>query len=318
MPDRKHTILAIGELLWDILPEKTILGGAPSNLAYRLNELGDDCYLVSRVGHDQLGEKAMAAIKSMGLSTSFIQLDDQLPTGTVNVSFDNYRNPDYIINPGVAYDNIGLSDDLLVLAGKAECIAFGTLAQRSAASRKTIHKLLDHSPNAFKFLDINLRKNCHTRDSIEHSLRYAGVLKLNHHEAAELDKILGLNVPEIPKIAAAISARFNIPTVLVTLEENGVFLYDSREGEHYIPGYKIELEDPLGSGDAFSAAFIHCKLRERSLIECCIEGNKLGAIVATQKGATQKITGNDLEKISISNKRNSDQFFNNYFKITNI
>jgi len=43
------------------------------------------------------------------------------------------------------------------------------------------------------------------------------------------------------------------------------------------------------------------------LIECCIEGNKLGAVVATQKGATQKITQDELDNIVLKNKRISEQ-----------
>lgn len=316
LSENKYTVITVGELLWDILPDKTILGGAPSNLAFRLSELGDECFLVSRLGRDELGNKAMSALKSMGLSTSFIQQDNQLPTGTVNVSFDNFMNPDYVINPNVAYDKIEMLDDLLELAKKAQCIAFGTLAQRSVESRTTINELLNKSPNAFKFLDINLRKNCYTKDSIEHSLRYADVLKINHHEAFELNQIFGLNIMEIPKIAQKLSAQFNISTVLLTLEENGVFLYDRNEGEHYVPGHKINLEDPLGAGDAFSAAFIHNKLQKKPLIECCIEGNKLGAIVATHKGATQKITPDELDNIAFKNKRNSDPYYINYIKIT--
>jgi len=241
-------------------------------------------------------------------------LDDHLPTGTVNVSFDSNRNPDYVINPNVAYDRIELSDDLLKQAAKAKCIAFGTLAQRSANSKITIHELLNKSPNAFKFLDINLRKNCYTKDSIEHSLKYADVLKINHHEAFELIQIFGLHIHEIPEIAKKLSAQFNIKTVLLTLEENGVFLYDRTEGEHYMPGHKIRLEDPLGAGDAFSAAFIHNKLREKSLLECCKEGNKLGAIVATHKGATQKITQDELDNLALNSSTTSDPTFINYLK----
>lgn len=316
MPEKKHTILAIGELLWDILPDRSILGGAPSNLAFRLNELGDECFLISRIGRDELGDKAASALKSMGLSTAFIQVDNQFPTGTVNVSFDRLRNPDYVINPNVAYDRIVMSDELSELAKKTECIAFGTLAQRSAVSRKTIHELLDISRNAFKFLDINLRKNCYTGDSIDQSLKYADVLKLNHHEALQLDQILGLNIIEIPKIARRLSAQFDISTVLITLEENGAFIYDRSGMDHYVPGHKVKLEDPLGAGDAFSAGFIHNKLLDKSLIECCIEGNKLGAIVATQKGATQKITHKELDKIARNNQRISDQSFINYLKLT--
>ena len=312
MSENKHTIVTIGELLWDILPDRTILGGAPSNLAFRLNELGDECFLVSRVGNDTLGDNAMTILKSFGLSTSFIQQDFQFPTGTVNVSFDRFKNPDYVINPNVAYDRIEITDDLLKITKITDCLAFGTLAQRSLKSRDTITKLLVNATKAIKFLDANLRKNCYTKKSIEHSLQFADVLKINHHEAWEMNQIFRLGASDIPKITRELSIQFNIRTILVTMEENGVFLFDKKEGENYVPGYQIELSDPLGSGDAFSAAFIHFSLQQKSLLEACIKGNQLGAAVATTKGATTPVSKPDLKWISENAKLNIDQTFLNY------
>ena len=315
MPENKYNVVTVGELLWDILPDKTILGGAPSNLAFRLNELGDECFLVSRIGNDELGNKALAIIKSFGLSTSYIQQDSQFPTGTVNVSFDKFKNPDYIINPDVAYDQIEITDDLLKIAKKADCIAFGTLAQRSLKSRETINELLVNATEAIRFLDVNLRKDCYTMGSIEHSLQIADVLKINHHEAREMNRMFRLGESVIPKIARELSIHFDIKTILVTLEENGVFLFDKKEGEHYIPGYQIQLADPLGSGDAFSAAFIHYGLQQKSLLEGCKKGNLLGAAVATTKGATQKITQDELNIIALKSNRIFDQSFSNYVNL---
>jgi fructokinase len=299
----KHKIISIGELLWDLLPDKTILGGAPANLAFRLNELGEESYLVSRIGSDELGREALRLLRSMGLSTSLIQQDDDLPTGYVNVSFDAFKNPDYIITPGVAYDRIQLTNELKSLAGQCHCISFGTLAQRTEVSGKTISGLIEAAPFAIKFLDINLRKDCYSIESISKSLKYADVLKANHHEAYQINNIFNLHARDIPGICKEISKQFIINTILVTLEETGVFLYDINEGEHYIPGYKIALEDPLGAGDAFSAGFIHSLLSGKTLKEASEAGNLHGASVATKKGATERITREELDNIAMDNNR---------------
>ncbi len=58
----KKTIVAFGELLWDILPSCTVLGGAPFNFAYRVNTLGDIGLMVSRLGRDELGRKAFVPL----------------------------------------------------------------------------------------------------------------------------------------------------------------------------------------------------------------------------------------------------------------
>ena len=102
----KKTILAFGEVLWDVLPSCTVLGGAPFNFIYRVNSLGDTGLMISRLGRDELGRKAHEQIIQSGLDTRSIQWDDELPTGTVQVSFDEQNNPDYFIVPDVAYDRI--------------------------------------------------------------------------------------------------------------------------------------------------------------------------------------------------------------------
>ena len=70
----KKTIVAFGELLWDILPSCTVLGGAPFNFAYRVNSLGDTGLMVIRLGRDDLGRKAFDQVVQLGLdrTDSFI------------------------------------------------------------------------------------------------------------------------------------------------------------------------------------------------------------------------------------------------------
>ena len=105
----KKTILAFGEVLWDILPSCTVLGGAPFNFTYRVNSLGDTGLMASRLGRDDLGRKAFDKIALLGLDTTLLQWDDEVPTGTVQVSFDAAGNPDYVIVRNVAYDRISIA-----------------------------------------------------------------------------------------------------------------------------------------------------------------------------------------------------------------
>jgi fructokinase len=292
----KKTIVAFGEILWDILPTCVALGGAPFNFAYRVNSLGDAGLMASRLGRDDLGQQAFDKIVSLGLQTRLVQWDDVAPTGVVQVSFDEQNNPDYVIVPGVAYDRIVLTESLEDAVARADCLCFGTLAQRAPRSAGTLRALLDSQPRAMTFLDINLRKDCYDEDSVTLSLGNADVLKLNEDEAHVLGRMLELRHDTLRGFCEDIVAEWGVRFCLVTLGENGAFGYAGDGRETYTPGYRIKLADSLGSGDAFSAGFVHQILRGASLKEAVAFGNVLGAIVATQTGATTAITQDQIEQ----------------------
>ena len=79
----KYTIVGLGELLWDVFPNRKELGGAPANFAYMVSLLGDEGVVASRVGRDRLGNAAARRLAKLGLSQEWLQLDTKSPTGTV-------------------------------------------------------------------------------------------------------------------------------------------------------------------------------------------------------------------------------------------
>jgi fructokinase len=299
-----HAVVAYGEVLWDLLPSGAVLGGAPFNFIYRINTLGDSGVIVSRLGEDDLGRKALGRIEELGICSSYIQRDDKHPTGTVKILFDDSKNPDINILPDVAYDYIEPDDGILELASAADCLCFGTLIQRGRVSRDTLEQLLKAFRGRLILLDINLRRNCFTAESILSSIENAHVLKLNDGEAAILAQMYGVTEAKsfgpsirvyIPDLADTLFARSHLEVVVVTLGGRGAFAA-SRNGQRiYCPGHAVNMEDPLGCGDAFSAAFIHKLLREASLVEACKYGNAFGALVATQQGATKPLNPRDAE-----------------------
>ncbi|MGC9343221.1 MAG: PfkB family carbohydrate kinase [Bacteroidales bacterium] len=282
--------LAIGELLWDILPDERKLGGAPANLAYRLTQLGNPTWLLTRVGNDSDGRMALKILKNHGFNTELIQKDFNHPTGTVNVYFDDYMNPDYTINRPAAYDFISGDEKLGQLAGSIDCVVYGTLVQRTEQTALTLLKLIDSAENALKFCDINLRKECYNLQIIERSLNKATVVKLNHHEVLELGSLPGINEKQLIPVIRRLVEIYPLDTCLVTLEDEGALALDKTGNIYYSPGFNVNMEDPLGAGDAFSAAFLNEFLKSGDIIKSLDSGNLFGAMVVGQKGAMQPIT----------------------------
>jgi fructokinase len=284
-----YNVLAFGEVLWDLLPGGAVLGGAPFNFVYRIESLGNRGIMVSRLGEDELGRKADGLIRGLGMDTGHLQWDDARPTGTVEVSFDERRNPQFTIIQNVAYDYIEPTEAALAAAASADCLCFGTLIQRGEVSRRTLGRLLEAFGGRFAILDINLRPDCYTEESIRLSLERADILKLNDGEARALAELYALDGRPLTGVVQGLFRRSSLELIVVTLGERGA-LAAARDGELvYHPAFAVELVDPLGSGDAFTAGFVHALLREEPLSAACRYGNALGAMVARQEGATQTI-----------------------------
>src|SRR3954447_12611578 len=101
-----YKIIAVGEVLWDLLPTGKQLGGAPANFTYHGRSLGADARLVSRVGDDDLGREVLERFRLLGLPTETVQVDPAAPTGTVEVAFGADGQPRYTIREGVVWDRI--------------------------------------------------------------------------------------------------------------------------------------------------------------------------------------------------------------------
>jgi fructokinase len=298
-------VLVFGEVLWDMLPTGSVLGGAPANFATRVQYLGMPVVLASRVGRDALGEEALAKLSGLGLDVSSIQHDPTLPTGTVEVVVDDAGSASYNILPGVAYDAIAATPDLLAAAARAEVLYFGTLCQRNATARSTLLALMEAAPQATKLLDVNLRRDCFSRETVEASLRRADILKLNETEVLDISALLGLGAMEMEAFADTVIARYGLQLCLVTRGALGVFAQAEAGLRHYVPGYDVKVVDTIGAGDAFTAGFVWSQLNGGDLLENCEVGTRLGALVATQRGGMEPITVEQLKSAPLEARRSA-------------
>ena len=293
----KKTILSFGEVLWDLLPGGAVIGGAPCNFAFRMHTAGHRSIMVSSLGSDTNGTKAQKELTRLGLPLEGLQFISKFPTGTVEVSLDADNNPNYYIVPGVAYDQIEINPYLEKIVSEVDVIYFGTLAQRSPRSRDTLHWLLNHSPTcAIKVYDVNLRKNCYNKQTIQESLLQADIFKLSDEETDEIANFFGWDNKDLIKMGRHLVNQWNLKCCLITLGSKGALAFDEDGETTYQPGFKVELKEPVGAGDACTAGFIDRYLKEDPFKKCCQVGCGLGALVATQSGATELVSMETLER----------------------
>jgi len=290
-------VLSFGELLWDVFPERAVLGGAPANFCFRLHRLGIPGFLVSRIGSDGNGSKARGLLDQAGLDLKFLQTDAALPTGIVNVTLSAQGNASYVIVPGVAYDNIQVTQELKEAARNCAILCFGTLVQRAQVSRASIYELLESAPQAIRLLDLNLRKDCFSSQTVEESLRRATMVKLNHEEVAAVGQMLSIPNSSLAVFCKALTERYGTKICIVTSAENGAYARASDGTEAHSPGYSVKVADTVGSGDSFTAAFIYGLLGGKSLVDCCELGNRYGAAAATKVGGMSEISKEEVDRI---------------------
>jgi fructokinase len=281
----KKRVVGLGEVLWDILPERTCLGGAPANFAYITTLMGDQGIVASCVGEDSRGIEALRRMEELGLDIDHVETDRKHPTGTVMVELDGYGQARFQFADAVAWDFLQWTLDWQHLAETAQAVCFGSLAQRSEQSRITIRKFLAAtSPDTLKVFDVNLRQSYYSEEILSESMRLADIVKLNNEE---LPKVMSLyKIPHKDELSSAqrLLRDFDLKIVCVTRGAQGSLLVRGNDASEH-RGFKVHVADTVGSGDAFTAGLIHEYLHGASLDLMNEVANLVGAWVASEVGA---------------------------------
>jgi fructokinase len=314
-------IVAIGELLWDLLPNGPRLGGTTTNFAVLTARLGGYAALISAVGADDLGERAINELHSLALcdsearphlELSGIQTVPGVPTGTVSVTIDDQGRPRYTIHAPAAWDAIELTPTLFAFAQSASAVCIGTLAQRALTSRTAIRSFIQAiRPDCVRIVDINLRSPFANKETLEWCVSHADVLKISDEELPEVASLLGIQqlaTPfpnedecELTRAAAEAAVRLlnlapHCRLVAITLGPHGSLLAD-RSSTHRHHGIPTHVVDTVGAGDAFTAGLAHAYLRGLGLDEINQIANTCGSFVASKQGATPELPAALLQKL---------------------
>lgn len=293
----KKVVVGLGEVLWDMLPGRKYLGGAPANFAYITNLLGDGAVVASRVGADDLGREATGRMESLGVPVTHVQCDANHPTGVVRVEVDTEGIARFEIEAPSAWDFFVWTEQWQVVAQKADAVCFGSLAQRSEQSRETIRRFLRATrPGAVRVFDVNLRQPFYSREVLVESMKLADIVKMNDEEVPKVADLIGLGFVNEKSSAHQLIDLYDLKLVCVTRGSRGSLLV-SRTDACESEAIRITVADTIGAGDAFTAALVHEYLRGAPLARMNRFANRVGAWVASEPGPTPTPESGVLEQL---------------------
>jgi fructokinase len=227
----------------------------------------------------------------MGLPTRFLHQVKEHPTGIVTVILDVSGQPHFTIHRPAAYDFPELSDaDLQELTSQQpDWIYFGTLFQMSPQAKALTLKLIAALPNARRFYDVNLRDNSYHAPLVNELMSRATTVKLNDQEVETIQAMFGWSYRSLEDFCRGGTKKFGWEAVCVTRGASGCALL---VGGHYVEakGYKVQVADTVGAGDAFAAAFVHGLGRGWNTLAIADFANRVGALVASHPGGTPRWT----------------------------
>lgn len=287
----KPLVVGIGEVLWDMFPDGPCLGGAPANFACSVAGLASETVqssVVSAVGRDDLGGRALDALGQRGVDPSCIAQCD-LPTGQVMVRLDDSRLPSYEIATEAAWDHLVWSDKLALQARRADAVCYGTLGQRSAGAGAVIEQFIRSTrPDCLRIMDVNLRPPYWTDSLVLDSLSWANILKCNDTELPVIASLLQLSGSDVSVVGQLVD-RYSLRLAAVTRGANGSLLVNGAGVVSEVPGTPVSVADTVGAGDAFAAALAVATLRGLPTKVMHTWATRVAAYVCSQTGATPAI-----------------------------
>lgn len=283
-------ILSFGEIIWDVFPDgDAVIGGAPLNFAAHAVKCGAKASLLSAVGNDALGEKALKELQRLGVSTDFVGKSD-LATGRCIVSLNNGA-PSYKVCRPAAYDRISLTQEAVDSINREsfDAFCFGTLAAREPVSRKALQRVLKSCSFGRVFCDINLRPDCYDENSVKLCFENASILKISEEEEPLLESFpfyrslcpdgLEQNVGNL------FEALPNLDIILFTKGEKGSTVYQKHQSPLHVDPCKTQVVSTVGAGDSFGASFLSALLNGSSIPDAASLASRVSAFVVSQKEA---------------------------------
>lgn len=288
-----NAVVGLGEILWDVFPNRKVLGGAPANFAYHVSQFGYNGYAVSAVGDDLLGKEIMSALVEKNLNYSIETT--AYPTGTVNVKLNKWGVPEYEICEGVAWDNIPFTSKMEILAKNTQVVSFGSLAQRNDVSRQSIRSFLLAMPdNTLKIFDINLRQHFYTRELIHESLELCNMLKINDEEVVIVSELFNLENKTEQDVCLWLLDTYQLDILILTKGTEGSYVFTPKETS-FQPTPKVHVADTVGAGDSFTGAFVASYIQGERIADAHQLAVEVSAYVCTQHGAMPKLPDAYLE-----------------------
>jgi len=261
-------ITALGELLIDYTPAgkspsgmdlfEQNPGGAPANVLACASKLGRKTAFIGKIGADLQGEFLRRTLQDAGIHTGGLISDENFYTtlAFVRLMEDGERSFSFARKPG-ADTQIRREEVDPKIIRNSRIFHFGSLSLTDSPARETTLFALEEAKKSDCVIsyDPNYRpllwkSGGQAKEQIRAVLPYVDMIKLSEEET---ELVTGQSDPES---AASHLIESGIRIAAVTLGENGV-LIGTRDGCKTIPGYRVDVVDTTGAGDAFWGAFLY-------------------------------------------------------------
>lgn len=249
-------------------------GGAESNVASHLADLGIRAAWVSRLGDDVLGRRLERLLRGRLVDTSWVGVDDTAPTG---VYFKDPGRGVHYYRAGSAASQMNRATVNEVPLEQALIVHLsGITAALSASCADLIDTVMTRVAAAATRLsfDINYRKTLWTPAQavpvLAAAARRADVVMVGLDEARTL---WGTSS------AADVRALFpDVPILVVKDGDIGATEY-SPSGTTFVPAIATRVVEPVGAGDAFAAGYLNALLRDKSSADRLRAGHQRAVLV---------------------------------------
>jgi sugar/nucleoside kinase (ribokinase family) len=263
-------VFVLGEVLCDLFPPRAGLpaaaaaylvphpGGAPANCAAQLARLGTPTELVTAVGSDPLGARALAALRADGVGTGHVRTRPRTRTGLTLVEVDDSGERRFTPwREGSADGSLRAEElpaDALV---RASALVHGTVSLRRDPARAATRRAarLVREGGGLIVVDVNLRPQMYADREV--MLRHArAAARRAHVVKATIDEARAI-VGRRAQPAALLRALLADGAALVALTdgERPAWLATASATTRVSPP-AVATVDATGAGDAFLGALV--------------------------------------------------------------
>lgn len=313
-----YDVVALGELLIDFIENgrskqgnpifEANPGGAPCNVLAMLKKLGYKTAFIGKVGEDAFGKMLRNVLVELGIDTSGLMYDRNIPTtlALVHNKLDGDREFSFYRNAGadLMLDEKELRYDLIE---KCKIFHFGSLSMTASPVRETTKAAVAYAKSRNKIIsfDPNLRialwkTHDEARDAIWYGIKQCQILKIADNEiqwlTGETDFDRGIEV---------IRKQAKVKLINVTLGKEGSIAYYADKKVYAEPFLSKDTVDTTGAGDTFCACILGAVLKhslenlsEEQIYNMLKRANAAASIVTTRKGALRSMPElTDINKI---------------------
>lgn len=303
--EKTTDVTALGELLIDFTENglsgqgnpllEANPGGAPCNVLAMLQNYGHRTAFIGKVGNDMFGRMLTDAVRSVGVNTQGLKVDDEVHTTLAFVH--TYENGDrdfsFYRNPGA--DMMLTKDDVDTdLLKSTKIFHYGTLSSTHEGIREATRFAIDTARAAGALITFDPNYRAPLWDSeeaakkeIEYGFAHCDMLKISDNEVE-----LMCGTDDYDKGAQMLIDTYHIPLILITMGRDGSRAYYKGMRVEAGPFLQEKTIETTGAGDTFCASAIHFLLKygidgfnEERLKELLTWGNAAASLITTRKGA---------------------------------